>query len=298
MAYIKVNCDGEIVTLTEACRRKNISFNAVWCHKRSHPELNYEEIIEFYVNKVPRNAKYRKRLNSIWYSMKDRCYNVKHDYYYNYGGRGIKVCDRWLIFDNFYKDLVNGYKNHVKEYGEKNTTLDRIDVNGDYCKENCKWSTKKEQANNRKDNVITPTGETLKQYCDRNNLPYLTICSRLQIGWTLERALTEPIKHQKPRLKLTSGQTIKEACKEHNINYVTFKDRLKEGMTIEEALNTPVKEKIKYTLPTGESLYKYCNRNNIQYATIQARLKAGKPLEEALKNPTYKQRKDKTNEST
>lgn len=282
-----VNLDGEKISLTEACRRKNISFNAVWCYKRKHSELSYEDIIEIYANKVPKNVEHRKRLYSIWYSMKDRCYNIKHDYYYNYGGRGIKVCDRWLIFDNFYKDLINDYKNHVKEYGEKNTTLDRIDSNGNYYPENCRWATIKEQNNNRNDNIITPTGETLKQYCERNNLPYLAICGRLQIGWTLERALTEPIKHQKSRLKLANGQTIKEACKEHNISYVAFKNRLKGGMTIEEALNTPVKEKIKYTLPTGESLYKYCNRNNIQFTTILARLKAGKSLEEALKNPTY-----------
>jgi len=82
-----------------------------------------------------------------WRAMKQRCTNKGHVNYHNYGGRGISICDRWLeSFESFYEDM-----------GERPTgkTLDRIDSNGNYCKENCKWSTKKEQCINRRNPWIT-----------------------------------------------------------------------------------------------------------------------------------------------
>lgn len=77
-----------------------------------------------------------------WANMIQRCYNKKIPNYYNYGGRGITVCDRWLnSFENFYADV--GAK-------PPNTSIDRINNDGNYEPTNCKWSTKKEQANNRR----------------------------------------------------------------------------------------------------------------------------------------------------
>lgn len=78
-----------------------------------------------------------------WHNMLFRCRNKTASNYPYYGGRGIVVCDRWLQFKNFLEDMG---ERPSKEY-----TLDRIEVNGNYCKENCKWATKKEQrANQRK----------------------------------------------------------------------------------------------------------------------------------------------------
>lgn len=86
-----------------------------------------------------------------WRDMRRRCSNPKDASYASYGGRGISVCSEWESYDQFYEDM-----------GEcpEGLTLDRIDVNGNYSKENCRWATWKEQHNNQRRNVIVATGET------------------------------------------------------------------------------------------------------------------------------------------
>lgn len=83
--------------------------------------------------------------------MRRRCYDKNFVGYKNYGGRGISVCDRWKdSFENFYEDMHESFDKHVEKFGEKDTTLDRIDVNGNYCKENCRWETRFVQSINKR----------------------------------------------------------------------------------------------------------------------------------------------------
>ena len=82
----------------------------------------------------------------LYISARDRCNNKKCKKYEYYGGRWIKFL--WDSFESFYNDMWESYDNHVIEYWRKQTTLDRIDVNWHYCKENCRWATHKEQVQN------------------------------------------------------------------------------------------------------------------------------------------------------
>ena len=104
------------------------------------------------------HGKTNTRLYAIWNDMKQRCTNPKIKEYPLYGGRGIKVCDEWKAsFTNFEKWMrENGYDDNAPR---GKCTLDRIDVDGDYCPENCRIATQKQQSNNRRRNrLITYNG--------------------------------------------------------------------------------------------------------------------------------------------
>lgn len=126
-----------------------------------------------------------------WVNMINRCSNPKTIHYHNYGGRGIKVCDRWLKFENFLEDM--GEK-------PKNTTIERIWNDGNYESGNCRWATYKEQNNNRRSNhFLTFRGktQTIAQWSREIEVNGSTLFDRINNGWTVERALTTPVRPQR-----------------------------------------------------------------------------------------------------
>ena len=139
----------------------------------------------------------KTKLYSVWANMKQRCLNKKNDHYKNYGGRGIKICKEWLDkengFMNFYTwAMENGYNENAKF---QQCTIDRIDVNGNYEPNNCRWITNKEQALNRTTNeILTYKGEskTIYEWSLETGISSSTISARIKkYHWTTERALTE-----------------------------------------------------------------------------------------------------------
>lgn len=102
-------------------------------------------------NKIlkPKHRMGKTKFYRAWSGMLSRCTNIKVESYPRYGGRGIKVYDRWLKFENFKIDMYESYLEHILEFGAKNTSLDRINNDGNYELNNCKWSTNLEQTLNR-----------------------------------------------------------------------------------------------------------------------------------------------------
>lgn len=120
-----------------------------------------------------------------WYAMKQRCGNPNNKSYHNYGGRGIGYPEKWSTFAGFTEDMQEGYC--------KGLTIDRIDNNKSYSKENCRWLDKKGQCNNTRKNVlITFDGRTLTstQWAEELGLEECTLKSRRLRGWSLERMMS------------------------------------------------------------------------------------------------------------
>lgn len=90
----------------------------------------------------------KSRILSIWTHMRARCLNPNETGYSNYGGRGISICERWMDFNNFVSDMQGNYFKHEKTHGTRDTLLDRIDNDGNYEPNNCRWATQKIQSNN------------------------------------------------------------------------------------------------------------------------------------------------------
>lgn len=133
------------------------------------------------------------RINNIWSGILTRVKNRKTKYVKYYKNKGISVSKSWLKFENFYKDMGKSYNEHCKKYGVKNTTIDRIDSNKNYCKRNCKWSTYAEQNRNKFSNVKYK-GETATEASYRltNGHNQWLVFSRIKNGWPIEKAFTTP----------------------------------------------------------------------------------------------------------
>lgn len=120
--------------------------------------------------------------------MKDRCLCKNNPSYKNYGNRGITICPEWLIFENFHNDM-----------GDKpeNKSLERINNNKGYYKENCRWATPKEQANNRRNNRnLTYNGktQTMIQWAEELKVSYRTFKARKENKWSDERTIKTPFR--------------------------------------------------------------------------------------------------------
>lgn len=144
------------------------------------------------VSERARSPEYR-----TWSDMRSRCNNPRHQNYKFYGARGIRVCERWNIFENFLADMGSrpglGY------------SIDRIDVNGNYEPGNCRWATKSEQARNTRQNRrIEYRGRSyiLSDLAHFTGIPSGTLARRLDAGWKIEDATQ---KRQKRIIKLTSN---------------------------------------------------------------------------------------------
>jgi len=135
----------------------------------------------------PTHGMSRTRTYRIWNGMIERCTKPESTSYKNYGGRGIKVAQEWLKFENFFADM-----------GEcpDGMSIERIDNDGNYCPANCKWATNIEQGNNRRTSrhlAFNGKTQTVTQWATELNIPRTIFYDRIRRGWSTEKILTEPV---------------------------------------------------------------------------------------------------------
>lgn len=155
--------------------------------------MGYYYLAEVFYNKRRKLMRDEKSFIIVWRNMMQRCYDKNNISYKNYGSRGIDVCWRWHNFENFYKDMYDDYVSGI--------SLDRVDNNGCYEPTNCKWSTRAEQAMNRRTNrLLSFNGVkmTLGEWANKLNIKRSTLEMRLDAyGWDLKKALTTTVRDRR-----------------------------------------------------------------------------------------------------
>jgi hypothetical protein len=171
-------CDCEKVVAAEIRALYSGATKSCGCHSR---QLLIERLTTHGLSLVPEY--------NIYNNIIQRCTNHRNTAWHHYGGRGIKVCQRWLdSFEAFYEDM--GPRTSAKH------SIERLDNDGHYCPENCVWATKRVQAFNRRSSrLITYQGRTqcLAAWAVEIGIKQVTLGGRIRSGWTVERALTQPV---------------------------------------------------------------------------------------------------------
>ena len=159
----------------------------------------------------PRNYKHGFKgthFYRVWQNMKNRCLNPRSSFYINYGGRGIKVCDRWQKFENFRDDMYESYQVHVKKFGAgSNTQIERQNNDNDYEPSNCLWVTQKTQMRNtRRNHIIEYDGLALPltAMAEHHGIPERVLSLRInRLKWPIAKALkTSVIQNHNKNTKL------------------------------------------------------------------------------------------------
>ena len=181
--------------------------------------------------KLPKREDHR--LYSIWKNMRNRCSNPNREHYHNYGGRGIKVCERWQDFNLFVEDMYDTF--------EEGLSLDRIDVDGNYCPENCRWANIEEQSNNKRDSLkLLFEGEyyTEAQLSRKTGVSRTTIQQRRRNGYSVEEMIYGREGVGKFKLEyngqIYSGKELADAL---GIEAGTLRYRVRKGWTMDEIIN-------------------------------------------------------------
>lgn len=182
-AYWLCRCDCGNETILSTTVLKSGNTKSCGCFQKEQLRKNIRKVIE---GNIRYKTETEKTLNLKYRSIKRRCYNPECEAYKNYGYRGIKMCDEWLAdFKNFYNWAVNnGYK--------KGLTIDRIDVNGNYEPNNCRWISNLKQQNNKRNNrylIYNGKKMTCSEWARELNIPIGTISYRVSKGYKTEDIL-------------------------------------------------------------------------------------------------------------
>lgn len=186
-------CECGKKTITLANHLKDGHTKSCGCYSKEVAKNKALNNKYFYKHGLFSDKKY-VRLSHILNSMKKRCYNINNQNYKYYGGRGIKICNEWLDEEN---GLLNFYNWAINNGYKENLSIDRINVNGNYEPDNCRWATPKVQANNRTSNrMITYNEKTynVTQWAEKLNMKPRVLADRIRRQWSIERAFLQPVR--------------------------------------------------------------------------------------------------------
>lgn len=173
-------------------------------------------------------------IRNVYHHMLHRCNNPNDKSYPRYGGRGIKVCDRWMIFENF--------KNDMGERPSNDHQLDRINNDGNYEPGNCRWATRKQQSRNRSNNIIfdyNGVKASAPEIAELSGVKLKTIYNRLRKGMSIEVAASTDRKLNERIVEFGGlSMSISAWSKKTGINKNTLAMRFTNGWSVERALTT------------------------------------------------------------
>lgn len=217
---------------------------------------------------------------NVWKGMLARCQNPNSPAYKNYGGRGIKVCERWQSFRCFLDDM--GPR-------PKGLFIERINNDLGYCPSNCKWATRHEQSRNRRNNcVIGFNGkyQCLVDWAEETGINRNVIAGRLNRGWTPENALTEPLTKQKKLSFKGETLTVAEWSIKTGLSVGIIRHRLKKGKSVSEVLDQRTGQGRIYEYK-GEfkTISEWADCLGISRALIKQRLKRGWSFFDSVERP-------------
>lgn len=180
-----------------------------------------------------------QKFSRCYDQVKARCERKTAPNYYLYGERGIKMT--WRSFKDFKEDMYDSFLKHIKEFGEKNTSIDRINVDGHYSKENCRWATWEQQQNNRRNNhKLTYKGKTqsLSRWAREKGLSVQLLKDRInRYKWSTEKALeTEKLNPHKKKMFNVDNKEIsaEELAKKLGISRAAIFTRIKAGWNMKD----------------------------------------------------------------
>lgn len=196
-AWWNCKCDCGAAKIVSSVLLQSGDIVSCGCYKKEH-----DKIKSLKHGHAPSPTKPQSPEYATWRGMKARCLNPRAPGYERYGGRGIKVCERW----------IQDFRNFLEDMGPRpvGTELDRIDNDGNYCKENCRWITHSENNRNKADNVFIEFGgqrRCLAEWAEVTGIGWHTLFYRIFKGnWTIADALSTPVSSIKqPQLDNGAG---------------------------------------------------------------------------------------------